>query len=140
MSAIDQISRGRVGLLVLNGLSFAVWQVSEIGQVREVMAAGSVLMLGSAALVLWTVTLVALLAPTFMREHRIVEDELTRQNRRAAFTWGYWFVLAGAVAALFIASNMTVPAADLLRVVLIPGVTVPIIRFAMMERSASDGE
>ena len=140
MSAIDQISRGRVGLLVLNGLSFAVWQVSEIGQVREVMAAGSVLMLGSAALVLWTVTLVALLAPTFMREHRIVEDELTRQNRRAAFTWGYWFVLAGAVAALFIASNMTVPAADLLRVVLILGVTVPIIRFAMMERSASDGE
>ena len=140
MSAIDQISRGRVGLLVLNGLSFAVWQVSEIGQVREVMAAGSVLMLGSAALVLWTVTLVALLAPTFMREHRIVEDELTRQNRRAAFTWGYWFALAGAVAALFVASNMTVPAADLLRVVLILGVTVPIIRFAMMERSASDGE
>lgn len=140
MATLDQISRGRVGFLLLNGIAFAVWQITEMRQFEGVWAGSIISILGSSAVILWTVTLAALFAPVFVRKRPIIEDELTRQNRRRAFGWGYWLVIASAVLALFVASNTTVPAQDLLRMVLIVGVSAPIIRFAFMERSAPDGE
>jgi len=140
MSTVDQISRGRVGFLLLNGVAFAVWQFTEIERVGELFGEGVTPMLGTSAVALWTITLAALFAPAFARQKSTIEDELTRQNRRAAFSWGYWVVISGAILALFVASNIAVPADDLLRLVLIAGVSAPIIRFAVMERSAPDGE
>jgi hypothetical protein len=140
MATVDQISRGRVGFLLLNGIAFAVWQITEMRQFEGVWAGSIISILGSSAFILWTVTLAALFAPVFVRKRPIIEDELTRQNRRRAFGWGYWLVIASAVLALFVASNTTVAAQDLLRMVLIVGVSAPIIRFAFMERSAPDGE
>jgi hypothetical protein len=140
MATVDQISRGRVGFLLLNGIAFAVWQITEMRQFEGVWAGSIISILGSSAVILWTVTLAALFAPVFVRKRPIIEDELTRQNRRRAFGWGYWLVIASAVLALFVASNTTVAAQDLLRMVLIVGVSAPIIRFAFMERSAPDGE
>lgn len=140
MATLDQISRGRVGFLLLNGIAFAVWQITEMRQFEGVWAGSIISILGSSAVILWTVTLAALFAPVFVRKRPIIEDELTRQNRRRAFGWGYWLVIASAALALFVASNTTVPAQDLLRMVLIVGVSAPIIRFALMERSAPDGE
>ncbi len=140
MSTVDQISRGRVGFLLLNGIAFAVWQITEIGRVEEVLSGSTLSILSASAVILWTVTLAALFAPAFTRQKTTIEDELTRQNRRTAFSWGYWIVIGGAILALFVASNTTTPADDLLRIVLIVGVSAPIIRFAVMERSAPDGE
>lgn len=140
MSTVDQISRGRVGFLLLNGLAFAVWQTTELGRVEAMLADRGLSILGSSAVVLWTVTLAALFAPVLARQRTAIEDELTRLNRRKAFSWGYWLVICSAVLALFAASNSTVPAADLLRMVLIVGVAAPIIGFAVMERSAPDGD
>ena len=139
MSTVDQISRGRVGFLLLNGVAFALWQITEIERVEELLTASVVSILGALAVVLWTVTLAALLAPAFSRPKATIEDELTRQNRRTAFTWGYWVVVSSTILALFVASNTAMPADDLLRMVLIAGVSAPIIRFAFMEQSA-DGE
>lgn len=135
MSTVDQISRGRVGFLLLNGVAFAVWQITEIGRVEEMLAGSVHSILGTSAVILWTVTSAALLAPAFTRQKMTVEDELTRQNRRTAFSWGYWMVISLATLALFVASNTTVPADDLLRLVLIAGVSVPLVIFAVMERS-----
>lgn len=140
MSTVDQISRGRVGFLLLNGIAFAVWQLTEIGRVEEALSGSTFSVLGASAVILWTVTLAALFAPAFARQKTTIEDELTRQNRRTAFSWGYWIVIGGVVLALFVTSNTTTPADDLFRMVLIVGVSAPIIRFALMERSAADGE
>lgn len=139
MSTVDQISKGRVGFLLLNGVAFALWQLAEIERVEALLTVSIASILGGSAVVLWTVTLVALLAPAFSSPKATIEDEMTRQNRRTAFTWGYWVVISGAILALFVASNTAMPADDLLRMVLIAGVSAPIIRFAFMERSA-DGE
>lgn len=140
MSTVDQISRGRVGFLLLNGVAFAVWQITEIQRVRELLTDSMLSILGASAVVLWTVTLAALFTPAFSRRKSTIEDELTRQNRQTAFSWGYWVVISGAVLALFLASNTAAPADDLIRLVLIAGVSAPIIRFALMERSAPHGE
>jgi hypothetical protein len=140
MSMVDQISRGRVGFLLLNGIAFAVWQMTEIGQVKEMLTGSVASALGTGAVALWIFTMAALFAPAFTRNRVTYEDELTRQNRRTAFSWGYWVAIAVTVLALFVASNTAASAEDLLRLVLIASVTVPIIRFAVMERSAPDGE
>ena len=129
-----------MGFLLLNGIAFAVWQITEMKRFEGAWAGSTLSILGASALILWTVTLAALFSPVFTRNRTNIEDELTRQNRRTAFGWGYWLVIASAVLALFVASNTTVPAEDLLRMVLIVGVSAPIIRFALMERSAPDGE
>lgn len=140
MSTIERISRGRGSFLLLNGISFAVWQVTEIMLVEEALAESARSFISASAVTVWTVTLVALLAPAFTRHKTMFEDELTHQNRRTAFSWGYWIVVASAILALFVASNTTAPADDLLRAVLIVGVSAPLIRFAIMERSEYDGE
>lgn len=140
MTTVDQISRQRTGFLLLNGIAFAAWQTTEIRHLEEVLSGGAISILGRSAVILWVCTLVALFVPVVSRQKIIFEDELTRQNRLVAFGWGYWVVIASAVIALFVASNTTVEATDLLRLILIVGVAAPIIRFATMERSASDGE
>ena len=140
MSTVDQISRGRVGFLILNGLAFAAWQATEIGRVREAFDGPMLSIVNGSALALWTFTLVAVLVPFFTRPKIEVEDELTRQNRHKAFIWGYWVTIASAIIALFVASNLAVPPDDLLRLVLVIGVAAPILRFAIMEGSMADGE
>lgn len=140
MTTVDQISRQRTGFLLLNGIAFAAWQTTEIRHLEEVLSGGAISILGRSAVILWVCTLVALFVPVVSRQKIIFEDELTRQNRLVAFGWGYWVVIASGVIALFVASNTTVEATDLLRLILIVGVAAPIIRFATMERSASDGE
>lgn len=140
MSTVDQISKGRVGFLLLNGLAFAAWQATELGQVQEALDGHILSIANGSALALWTLTLVALLVPFCVRPRIEAEDELTRENRHKAFAWGYWVVIASAVIALFIASNMTVPADDLLRLVMIVGVSAPILRFAIMEGSMASGD
>ncbi|NTZ42203.1 hypothetical protein G7A66_03660 [Altererythrobacter sp. SALINAS58] len=117
-----------------------MWQMMEIQLVQDALVESIHSFLSASAVTLWTVTLVALLAPAFTRERTTVEDELTRRNRRTAFNWGYWIFIVCAILALFAASNTTAPADDLLRAVLIVGVSAPVIRFAVMERALPDGE
>ncbi|TMM46699.1 hypothetical protein [Qipengyuania marisflavi] len=140
MSTINQISRGRAGFLLLLGIAFAAWQLTEFHHVQEKLSGSAFSMIGPMALTLLTLAVVALLTPIFARPRMSTEDELTRQNRRRAFTWGYCLMIGANLIALFVASNTTVPAHDLLRAMLIVGLSLPIIGFALMERAVPDDE
>lgn len=63
MATVDQISKGRVGFLLLNGIAFAVWQITEMRLFEGVWAGSAISILRSSAVILWTVTLAALFAP-----------------------------------------------------------------------------
>lgn len=140
MPTIEQISKGRAGFLLLSGVAFAAWQLTEFNQVQEKFAGSAFPMVGSMALTLLIVAVVALLAPIFAKPRMSTEDELTRQNRRKVFTWGYCLMISTTVIALFIASNTTLPAEDLIRAILITGLSLPLIGFALLERATFDDE
>lgn len=140
MSTIEQISRGRAGFLILCGIAFATWQLTEFNQFQEVLSGSVFAVIGSMALSLLIVAVVALLAPIFARPKIPTEDELTRQNRRRVFTWGYCLMIGTTVLALFVASNTAVAAEDLLRAILIAGLSLPLIGFAFLERATHDDE
>ena len=138
MSTIEQISRGRSAFLLLAGVAFATWQLTEFNDVAGAMGESKLPLIGSMALTLFIVAVVAILAPIFSRPKLATEDELTRQNRHRVFTWGYCLTIGATVIALFVASNMSVSTEDLLRAVLIVGLSVPLIGFALMERACLD--
>lgn len=140
MSPIEQISRGRSGFLVLAGVAFAAWQLTEFDQVQKIFLGSALSMIGPMALTLLIVAVVALLAPIFSRPVMSTEDELTRQNRRRAFTWGCCLVIGATVIALFVASNTILRTEDVLRAILIIGLPIPLIAFAIFERAAFDDE
>ena len=140
MSTIEQISKNRAGFLFLSGVAFAAWQLTEFDQVQKLLGGGAFSIVGSMALTLLIVAVVALLAPILSRPKVSTEDELTRRNRRRVFTWGYCLLIGASVVALFVASNTTVPAVDLLRAILIVGLSLPLIAFAFFERATHDDE
>ena len=140
MSSIEQISRGRPGFLLLAGIAFAIWQLTEFQMIERRIAESALAWIGSMALTLLIVTVVALLAPIFLRPKVATEDELTRQNRRRVFTWGYCLIIGSTLIALFIASNTTMAAEDLLRAILIAGLSLPLIGFAFIERAMLDDQ
>jgi hypothetical protein len=69
-----------------------------------------------------------------------LEDEMTRHNRLLALAAGFWAMLS--IGALLLAAAPFVPvdASQAARLVLIGGVAVPLVRFAMLERLVDDGE
>lgn len=140
MSTIEQISRSRPGFLLLAGVAFAAWQLTEFDQVQDLIGESAFSIVGSMALTLLILAVVALLAPIFSRPKIPTEDELTRQNRRRVLTWGYCLSIGATVLALFLASNTTISAEALLRAILIVGLSFPLIAFALFERAMHDGE
>ena len=140
VSTIEQISRSRAGFLLLSGVAFAAWQLTEFHQVQELLGGSAFSLIGSMALTLLILAVVALLVPIFSSPKISTEDELTRQNRRRVFTWGYCLLISATVIALFIASNTTLSAVDLLRAILIVGLSLPLIAFAFFERETHDDE
>lgn len=140
MSTIDQVSRQRPGLLFAGALAFAAWQATEIGFVRQATDGTVLRLIAPVAIVLWVCSMAILLAPSLQRSKGRIEDELTRHNRLTAFSWGYWILIFAGFGALAAASRNSLPAGDLIRLMLIGGVAAPMVRFALLEQPAPDGE
>jgi hypothetical protein len=89
-------------------------------------------LLGSAA---WAGSLILLLRrPADPRTSRILDDELTRQNRGKSFQFGFWVLLFTTAGVLSLAMFVQLPAIAVLRVLVIVGVASPILRFVALER------
>lgn len=140
MSTIDQISRGRPALLFTGAAAFAAWQATEIGFIRQAAGGTALRLVAPIAILLWICAMVPLLTPVLRRSEGHVEDELTRYNRLTSFSWGYWVMIFAGFAALAAATRSSLPAVDLIRLMLIGGVAAPMVRFALLERPVADGE
>lgn len=137
----EELANRRRRLMLWNGISFAIWQTGMLG---GALAQGSAIPFFIAAslagALIWIVSLIALLARRAdSAVHKALDDELTQHNRHLAMRWGYWSMLLTAAAALGVSMFFDISATDAARMLLIVGVTTPIVRFAWLERvDASD--
>jgi hypothetical protein len=108
--------------------------------VREATDATTLRLIAPVAIVFWICSIVPLLTPVLKGGEGRVEDELTRHNRLTAFGWGYWIMILAGFGALAASTRSSLPAVDLIRLILIGGVAAPMLRFALLERQPADGE
>lgn len=134
MSDIEHHEKRRIGLLLLSAAAFAVWQATELTALRPQFADGAAGLVAPVAIILWIISLVALVRrPAQARLRAQMEDELTRHNRLVAFNTGYWAAMICAAVGLVLASRTGLPAVDIVRAILVVGVAAPLIRFALLE-------
>jgi hypothetical protein len=142
MSSADLLAVRRRRRLVVNAIAFAVWQACLYGpQIVGQALAPVLIATGLLAFAAWMGSLLLLLRRNAdWRTSRMLDDELTRQNAWRSFQFGYWVLLFSAACALSVAMFVTVPAAPVLRVLVIVGVTSPILRFVVLERPDAAAE
>lgn len=132
----EQLADRRNRLLVFNAAAFVIWQAATFGPHLAGRAiAPTIIVLGLAGFVAWAWTLIVLLRPVGdARARAALDDELTRHHRLQAMLAGYWAMLATAAGALALVSVVPVPAILVVRVVVVVGVTAPLLRFVVLER------
>lgn len=149
---VQRLSRWRRRILVVIALGYVVWWAGLLASTSGVSGAvpGGALYANAAmivGLIAWAVPLAVLLTVGRRIALRMrgpvreaLEDELTKANRRIAFQTGYWALL-GVVCVLYAVSQFDPLSANVALPMLIAvGVSVPLLRFAMLERLGdSDG-
>ena len=134
MSDIEHHEKRRIGLLLVSAAAFAAWQATELSVLRPQFSAGPAGLVAPVAIILWIITLVALIRrPAEARLRAQLEDELTRHNRLAAFNTGYWAAMVCVAVGLMVAGRTDIPAVDIVRAILVVGVAAPLVRFALLE-------
>lgn len=140
MSDVDKLSARRRWLLVIMGLSFLIWQVSDLeiaGQAGGALQDG-ISAAGLVGALVWIGALVALLL-TFKRGQLAkpvrdaLEDELVRANRRTAFAIGYGVMIVAAAGLFVLSIFVDIIAKDALNGVLVAGIVGPMFAFAWLE-------
>ena len=149
---VVRLSRWRRRLLLVIAVGYVVWWVGLLASTTGVASALSISgaianLVMIAGLIMWVVPLALLFTVGRRIALRLrpnvrdaLEDELTRSNRLVAFQTGYWALLAVTCVlyaiSMFDAASQTVA----LPVLIAVGVSVPLLRFAMLERQGdSDG-
>ncbi|HEV7344269.1 MAG TPA: hypothetical protein VGN60_01365 [Devosia sp.] len=141
MNTVERHSRRRSTLLILNALALIAWQATEISLIHRYFEEGYLALLPPTLIILWFITLLALLLKPAERIFRQqLEDELTQHNRRSAMIAGYWSVMMSTGLALVAAGTVQVEAIDIARANLIVGASVPMLVFAFLERFDGVGQ
>jgi len=144
---VERLIRRRRRLLLVSVIAFLAWQggnLMTISHMAERITQGHgrlVDLVTVSGAAIWVVSLLFLLA-TGGRQSRgatgdvrdALDDELTQENRRRAFLAGYWALML-AIAALQALSLYTpISALEVLPTLIVVGVSVPILRFVILDR------
>lgn len=143
---VTRLSRWRRRILVIIAVGYVVWWAGFLGAtsgVAEMVKGGDAIaaILTIVGFVMWAVPLTLLLTAGRRMALRLrpsvraaLEDELTKSNRRVAFQTGYWALL-GVICVLFAVSQFNPASLNVALPVLIAvGVSVPLLRFAVLEQ------
>ncbi|WP_300378121.1 hypothetical protein [Henriciella sp.] len=140
MADTEKLSERRRWLLVLLGLSFLVWQLTDLEITESVQTAwrGPVLATGLVASLIWISALILLLLNFRKRamtsiSHEILEDELVRANRRSAFAVGYGMMMLAAAVCFIVTRYADLTAKDAVNIILVAGIVMPMFAFAWLE-------
>ncbi|MDB5693664.1 MAG: hypothetical protein JWO81_2727 [Alphaproteobacteria bacterium] len=136
MSSTEMLARRRQWLLVLAALGFLLWQLCTLvlALARKAVPVPALLVASLAGFLVF----IAALGGVFVwakkaRGHAALEDEMTRHNRLAAFVAGFWGMLIAATALFAAGQFIAFPGAEAARAVMMAGVVVPLLRFALLE-------
>jgi hypothetical protein len=136
---VERLARRRRRILAASAIGFLSWQGSLVASSTSLAGPRLVDLVRVAGFALWAVSLVAMLA-TGRRAamqpgvQSALEDELTQANRRGAFQFGYWAMLIGAAALYAVAIFTPLSVSRTMPLLLAVGVTVPALRFVMLDR------
>jgi hypothetical protein len=137
MVSTDMLARRRQRLLVIAAFGYLLWQLAWLALAIGARPGPALLAARLAGFLIFAGALGAIFVwAKAARCRAALDDEMTRHNRLRAFTAGFWAMLIAA-AALFAAGQfVAIPGAEAARMVMIAGVVVPLLRFALLERSA----
>ncbi|HEX3699854.1 MAG TPA: hypothetical protein VHV27_04185 [Phenylobacterium sp.] len=143
---IERLQKRRTQLAFFQGIVFMMWQSAYMritaGQLSFVRAVEHV---NAAAYVILAILLMVFLARSggfgWSKDvRRILNDEVTRDNRRRAFEIGFWAAMVAALACAVVQMFAPFPAFDALHIVLSAGLAGALLTFALLERRAqADG-
>jgi hypothetical protein len=139
---IERLQRRRTRVMVAQGIFFLLWQTNYFATAPTELYAGT----GAnhvkvAAYLVWALVLLAFLGTGGgwwdSREVRaILNDELTRENRRRGLELGFWAAMTATVVCYAINLFIPVSTRVVIHAVLSTGVAVALLRFGWLERRA----
>ena len=135
----EELARRRNRLLIFNATGFVIWQAGSFGpHLAGRPSAPLIIAIGLAGFVMWGLSLALLWRPIGdARSRAALDDELTRHHWLQSMVAGYWVVLGVSAVGLAVTSLVAIPAALVLRVLVVIGVAVPLLRFVVLERSVA---
>lgn len=135
---VERTAGRRLILLVANLAAWGVWQATQLDLVRRLIEAPA--LVAPVAIVVWIATLALLLRRPATALRAQLDDELARHNRREAFQFGFWVMLAAAAVLLAVTAFAELSASDAARLVLMAGVAAPLARLVLLERVGAGEE
>lgn len=141
VEAADRAGRKRARAMMASAGLFVITQALSFGPGATASRPESVRLV---AWVVWTVVLLLLLAgiggwAQSPRVRALLNDELTRENRRASMVAGFWAAMAMAAFSWPLAVAGLVGAAEVPRLVITFAVATAVLAFAFAERSGHRG-
>lgn len=136
------MQKRRVRILWVQGFMFLIWQGAYFGNrtdLSEPLRRVDQVKIG--AIIVWAAALMLLLATGggWWRSKAIrdmANDEVTRDHRRSAYTWGYWALVVTSFALYGGAVFNAISLIDAAHALLSVAVIVPIMRFVWLDRRA----
>lgn len=133
MDSLDRITRQRAAALLLYGLSFAIWQTTQLETIKTRLGSALPDLLAPLCILLWLASAGFLIWQSRRHGRRSGGDELSRAYRARALAAGYWSVTLLAAAGLVAGSRLSAPPIDVLRLLLAVAVTVPALSYFYLE-------
>jgi hypothetical protein len=140
----DRIGRRRARIFAAQAILFISWQgLFFSGPAETPMRTVSAVKLS--AWFVWVLVLLLMLATGGgLLRHRklrgLLNDELTRQNRTAAYVTGFWFAVAACIGLYVVGMFEPVSGREAVHIVLSAAIAAGLLSFALRERRGGRGE
>ncbi|HYD38373.1 MAG TPA: hypothetical protein VEA60_12210 [Allosphingosinicella sp.] len=134
----ERIGRSRARLFAAQALLFLTWQAMFLsGAAEDPMRMVSVVK--TSAWFVWVLALLALLATGGgLLRHKnlrgLLNDELTRQNRTAAYAMGFWTAMGTCIGLFLVGMFEPVGGREAVHVILSAAIAAALLTFALRER------
>lgn len=140
MNTLERITRWRTVALVIYGVSFATWQLSQLESLRPHLSAPISALLVPLAIIAFIASTGYILWQGHHHGQQSNGDELTQLHRARSLSAGYLCTIIFISIALVASSYLDFPPADMLRALLVMAVLVPVFTFLHMERRSGRAE
>lgn len=140
----DGIGRRRARIFAVQAILFISWQAMFFsGPAEDPMRTVSAVKLS--AWFVWALVLLLMLATGggFLRHRRLrglLNDELTRQHRAAAYGTGFWAAVAACVGIYLVGMFEPVSGREAVHIVLSAAIGAGLLSFALRERRTARGD
>jgi hypothetical protein len=136
----ERIQKRRNRIMWAQGIFFVLWQGAFFTNRMDLKGPlRAVDQVKLSAFVVWAAAMLVLLATgggllrgKAVRD--ILDDEVTRAHRLAAFAWGYWAMAGSSLALYLLSQYVKVTPIEAVHIILSLGVVAPLLRFVILER------